>query len=381
MRILLVGDYPRDARLGSTKVLLKLQEEFRGLGHACDVLLADDIGLTRAGVHIRRAVAPVAALAAVRRAFRERGCYDVVDVASAESLWLGALRRIGMLERTTVVARSNGLEHLDYRRMLDDADHGLLSKPWTRRLLYPAIRLSQVAAAARPADRLIVLNEVDREFAVRRGWKQRDEIDVVPHGISTAFLASAPPSHAPRGAGLLFCGSWADVKGVSYLARAFSAVVAAGAPVNLTVVGGGVSEETIRAAFAPRAQAFVSVRPRVSEDEVMAAYRAHDVLVAPSTYEGFGMVVAEAMSQRLPVIATPVGCARTLVADGRSGWVVPPRDAHALAAAIQRSLSNAEVRRRVGDAAHDAVRGLTWTATALATLVAYEKAGARNGHA
>ena len=53
---------------------------------------------------------------------------------------------------------------------------------------------------------------------------------------------------------------------------------------------------------------------RVPEAEVMAAYRTHDVLVWPSTYEGFGMVVIEAMSQRLPVIATPVGCARTLIA-------------------------------------------------------------------
>ena len=40
MRILLVGDYARDARLGSTKVLFKLQEEFRALGHVCDLLLS-----------------------------------------------------------------------------------------------------------------------------------------------------------------------------------------------------------------------------------------------------------------------------------------------------------------------------------------------------
>src|SRR5437764_2753331 len=45
MRILLVGDYARDARLGSTKVLVKLQEEFRALGHVCDLLLADDLGV------------------------------------------------------------------------------------------------------------------------------------------------------------------------------------------------------------------------------------------------------------------------------------------------------------------------------------------------
>ena len=44
MRILLVGDYPPDPRLGSTKVLLKLREEFEALGHVCDVLLADGLG-------------------------------------------------------------------------------------------------------------------------------------------------------------------------------------------------------------------------------------------------------------------------------------------------------------------------------------------------
>ena len=44
MRILLVGDYPNDPRLGSTKVFVKLQEEFRALGHTCDMLLADELG-------------------------------------------------------------------------------------------------------------------------------------------------------------------------------------------------------------------------------------------------------------------------------------------------------------------------------------------------
>src|SRR4029077_4439454 len=94
MRILLVGDYARDARLGSTKVLVKLQEEFRARGHACDLVRADDIGAPR-NPHLRRAFAPLAALAAIRRAARDNGPYDVVDVASAEALWVAATRRAG----------------------------------------------------------------------------------------------------------------------------------------------------------------------------------------------------------------------------------------------------------------------------------------------
>src|SRR6266568_3850823 len=169
MRILLVGDYPRDARLGSTKVLLKLQEEFRLIGHDCDVLLADDLGAFPRHRWLRWALEPVAAVAAVRRAFRRNGPYDIVDISSAEGLWVGALRRLGLFDGA-VIARSNGLEHLNYRRMLDDHDAGVLHKPWTRRWWYPAVRLSQVAAAARVADRLILLNEGDRAFALARGW-------------------------------------------------------------------------------------------------------------------------------------------------------------------------------------------------------------------
>jgi glycosyltransferase involved in cell wall biosynthesis len=376
MRILLVGDYARDPRLGSTKVLVKLQDEFRALGHVCDLVLADDLGAHPRNAHLRRAIAPITALAAIRRAFQANGPYDIVDVASAEALWIAVARRVGWLRHTAVVARSNGLEHLDYRRMLDDHDHGLLYKPWSRRLLYPIVRLSQVAAAARVSDRLILLNETDRDFALGRRWKPDDRIDVVPHGISSVFLAAAPARDASRGRGILFCGSWAAVKGVPYLASAFSAMVDGGGRTNLTVLGGGVDDETIRSAFAPRARPFVTIVARAPEAEVMDAYRTHDVLAWPSTYEGFGMVVIEAMSQRLPVVATPVGCARTLVEHERTGLIVPPRDPEALAAALTRALGDGSLRTRLADAAFDVVRDMTWTSTARTTLAVYEKARA-----
>ena len=116
-----------------------------------------------------------------------------------------------------------------------------------------------------------------------------------------------------------------------------------------------------------------------AEAEVMAAYRTHDVLAWPSTYEGFGMVLIEAMSQRLPVVATPVGSARALVEAGGTGLLVPPRDPAALAAALTRALADPSLRLRLADAAFDLVRDMTWTRTAQATLAVYEKARA-NGH-
>jgi glycosyltransferase involved in cell wall biosynthesis len=374
VRILLVGDYPPDPRLGSTKVLIKLQEEFRALGHTCDLLLSDGIGAVPHNPYLRQAFGPVAAWSAVRRMVKTHGPYDVVDVASAEGLWIGSSLGRRMLGGAVVISRSNGLEHLNYRRLLDDAAAGLASKPWTRRLFHPAVRLTQVAAAARTADRLLLLNDGDRAFALERGWKSEADIDVVPHGVSGRFLADAPSGREVRGRGILFCGSWTAVKGVAYLADAFSRLVESGRVTNLTILGGAMPEDDIRSAFAPEARRFLTILDRAPEDEVMAAYRVHDVLAWPSTYEGFGMVVVEAMSQRLPVVATPVGCARSLIVPGCTGLLVPPRDPAALAAALERMLTDGDLRARCSAAAFDLVRGMTWMRTAEHTLDVYRRA-------
>ena len=374
MRILLVGDYPDDPRLGSAKVYHKLGEALRGLGHTCDVLLAPALGPRPAGMRVRWLLGPVLAERAVRRAFRERGAYDVVDVASAEGFALCAARAAGAYRGVALVSRSHGLEHLNYRRMLDDARAGFAPKPWHRRIWYPAARLSQVAGAARLADRLVVLNEEDRRFALERGWKRADAVVVVPHGVSARWLDDAPAPDAPRGGGILFCGTWTDMKGVRYLAEAFARLRAGGGGARLTVLGPGVPDAEVLAAFPEGARAAVTVLPRSDEEGVMRAFRAHDLLAHPSTYEGFGLVIPEAMSQGLPVVATPQGCAPSLVRDGETGALVPARDAAALAGALARLLADAPLRRAMGERARAAVRPLSWEHAARRTLEVYQGA-------
>lgn len=369
MKILLVGDYPADPLLGSAKVYYKLGESFRELGHECDVLLRPAIGETPDNWRVRQVVSAGMTERAIRRAIHERGPYDVVDVASGEG-WLFALRR-KKSEGPAVISRSHGLEHLNYRRTLDDAADGLTSKGWTRRIYYPTVRLPQVAAAARLADGLIVLNEGDRDFALDRGWQRPDRVHVVAHGVSERFLAAAPPLDAPRGQGVLFCGSWDAVKGVPYLARAMAILAEAGAAPRLTILGPGLPESAVLESFPAAARPFVRVIPRAPEDEVMRHYREHDLLVMCSTYEGFGMVVVEAMSQGLPVIATPVGCAPMVVRDGENGLMVRARDSGALADAIRRLMADAPLRRRLAERAAASARRFTWRATAERTLRVY----------
>jgi len=81
-----------------------------------------------------------------------------------------------------------------------------------------------------------------------------------------------------------------------------------------------------------------------------------DVFCMPSTKrEGLARAVIEAMVYRVPSVVTNTGGSPELIVDGECGFVVPPRDADALAAAIDKLLRDAELRKRMGDAARERI--------------------------
>lgn len=82
--------------------------------------------------------------------------------------------------------------------------------------------------------------------------------------------------------------------------------------------------------------------------DMAAAYMLADVVVSASTRpEGFGRVVVEAQAMGRPVIATDHGGARETIWPGKSGWLVPPKDPEALAAAIDRAIGLNKGEREV----------------------------------
>jgi glycosyltransferase involved in cell wall biosynthesis len=82
---------------------------------------------------------------------------------------------------------------------------------------------------------------------------------------------------------------------------------------------------------------------------------AADIVVHPSHEEGFSNAVLEGMSAGRPVVATAVGGTPEAVRDGIEGLLVPPRDPPALAAAIDRLASDAELRLRMGRRARERI--------------------------
>jgi glycosyltransferase involved in cell wall biosynthesis len=73
-----------------------------------------------------------------------------------------------------------------------------------------------------------------------------------------------------------------------------------------------------------------------------------DVLAVPSLWEGFGLVTLEAMAMRKPIVASNVSALPEIVADGENGWLVPPADPAALAAALAKVLADPTRARALG---------------------------------
>lgn len=93
-------------------------------------------------------------------------------------------------------------------------------------------------------------------------------------------------------------------------------------------------------------------------------YESTDLFVMPSLYEGYGMVLAEAMARGLPIVCTTGGAAADTVPDA-AALKVPPGDPQALGDAIRDALEDKKLRTRLADAAWDAGRTLpTWNETA-----------------
>jgi phosphatidylinositol alpha 1,6-mannosyltransferase len=138
---------------------------------------------------------------------------------------------------------------------------------------------------------------------------------------------------------------------------------------RLVVVGGGPSEERLRAALP--AAAFLGFR---EGDELARIYASLDVFVHTGPSETFCQAVQEALASGLPVVAPDAGGPRDLVLPGRTGFLVPPhpegagpddgvsRAADAELRAAVEALADPQLRRRFGAAARPSVLRRTWSA-------------------
>ena len=181
------------------------------------------------------------------------------------------------------------------------------------------------------ADAVIVASSFTRQ-TLAEAPTLRAPVHVVPYGAPMVPSNAAPPATEKKRGGslrVLFVGILSQRKGISYLLEAAALL---GPHVELTLLGTKASADCSALDAAVRAHRWIPTAPHA---EVLAEMERQDVLVFPSLFEGFGLVILEAMSRGLPVITTAHTAGPDLIEDGRDGFLVPIRSATAIAEKLE----------------------------------------------
>jgi len=207
-------------------------------------------------------------------------------------------------------------------------------------------------AFMRRAKRLIAISDSVREFLIRAGLPAA-KLQTIHYGLDE--LPTAPSEVTPEQAGIaadsllvLAIGRLIAQKDHETLLRAFVRVREQQPSARLVILGWGVLEEQTRALVEELELGDVVLLP--GRVEPRAWLERADVFAHTSRWEGFGIVLLEAMLAGLPVVATRVSAVPEIVADRETGLLVEVGDAAAVAAALTDLLADPARRRSLGQA-------------------------------
>lgn len=317
---------------GMEHFVLRLADAQRRRGHDASILAFQDGPL---GEHAARLGIPAQVLRAKKTAPRvlegavrvARLRPDVVHAHNPTSLHYGVVGKLVSGARLVVT---------DHR--------GILRVPTTFEwLLTDAViavsrDTARICPAAKATDVRVIYNGVDATPPTRSRDEVRAEL-----GLGAEVVAIQVANLLP-------------VKAHDVLVRALGRLRDEGTKLTMLLVGDGPERPGIEALARELALGPDQLRLLGFRSDVPDLLGAADFFALPSRMEGLPLSALEAMAQRLPVVTTKVGGIPEVVFDGQHGLLVPPDDAAALAAAMGRLASDAELRRTLGEAAYARAR-------------------------
>jgi len=214
------------------------------------------------------------------------------------------------------------------------------------------------------SDRLIALTRLEGDLLTRYYPHAGHKVRVVSNGIEDSVSArrAAFQRRDGRQTVVLYSGRLVERKGIRELIAAIPDVLPVAPATSFVIVGGPPPLTGAEVAAQWLSTEHASLADRVhftgwqSPENVFKWYRAADILVVPSRYEPFGMVILEAMLYGLAVLATAVGGPSEILEHGQTGLLFPARDILALSAALKWMIANPLERQRIARAGARRVR-------------------------
>lgn len=235
---------------------------------------------------------------------------------------------------------------------------------------------------ARSSDALLAVSGSVRDHVAERLGVAPERLDVILNGVEAGRFAGQDPARArdrfglPPGRPVVgIVGRISPQKGQEDFLRA-ARLLAPRFPDALFLVVGSADDEKLLA----RTQGLVgelglgdAVRFTGHVTDMPALYAALDVLVAPSRWEGFGLMLVEAMAAGKPIVASAVGAIPEVLGEGGAGVLVAPADPVAIAEAVTALLADAGRRAAMGAAGRLRARDFSWEASGRRLSAVYDR--------
>lgn len=289
--------------------------------------------------------------------------YDLLHTHYWLSGWVGL--RLRQTLRLPMVHMSHTLAY---------PKNSAVQQAWERE---PLTRLQVEREVLKQSDALVAESQASQDHMMQDYEVRPEAIRVIPCGVDPAVFYPQDRLQARHRLGLppgipilLFVGRLQPLKGIATLLRSAQLIRRAHADMQVLIVGGGVDtndpnetqerqrlQELMARLGLMRHVQFITAQP---QDVLAQYYAAVDVLVMPSHYESFGMVVLEAMACGTPVVASRVGGMASTVLDGQTGFLAPVGDAPAFAEAVQKILATPATWQAMSQAGQRRAQAFTW---------------------
>ncbi|MDQ4121818.1 MAG: glycosyltransferase family 4 protein [Acidobacteriota bacterium] len=265
--------------------------------------------------------------------------FDLVQIVAGSAPWLLAAKDFGGHLAISVFSKSKVERESVIRRAKEP------KKTWLK--LMTQINSSLERKAFQRADRIFVNNiwlkdELEKEFS--------EKTILAPPGIDTDFFTPIAEKKADY---ILSVGRFSDPrKNVRMLFRAYKILNERFSETPKLVLAGQTAptEDDLAEARRLGISEKVEIITGVSRERLRELYQNAGLFVLSSDEEGFGLIIAEAMSCGLAVVSTDCGGPEILVLENETGFLTPVGDAAALAEKIQVLLTNAELCEKMGAA-------------------------------
>jgi glycosyltransferase involved in cell wall biosynthesis len=212
---------------------------------------------------------------------------------------------------------------------------------------------------ARRAEHVIAISDAVKRYMCGPGLGvEQRKLQTIYYGLDAARFGHSPRASAAclrehwgiaaEELAIGFVGRLVPQKDIGTLIRGFALFAKIYANTRLVIVGSGPLEGELR-----RGAEELRISSRIVwagfRDDIVTVMSAFDIFALTSMYEGFGLVLLEAMALRLAVVATRAGAIPEIVADGETGILVARQQPRELAAAFHK-LRDGPLRTRLGEA-------------------------------